>query len=83
MSPFPLVVVVWLDAWFQERHINITRVPYLEPMKLRTVGWQVYKDDSILVLSSEIEDHEAEDGQARQVTVIPKISIVKIKKIKT
>jgi hypothetical protein len=72
-----IVVVEWIDASYEDGPLSLREI---EPLiRLKSVGWLLREDKESISIAMEKAD---EDELFRSVTHIPKVGIIKIKRIK-
>ena len=72
-----IVLVEWLDAYHESGYFDIHKAETsFKPIKLQEVGWLVVNDTERVVLAQE---QCPEDGNYRNLQVIPKAVVVTIK----
>lgn len=75
-----IVKVTWIDAQRLELGVmQMEEVPNLKPINCDIVGFKVHEDKESIVIAQEKWDELA---GCKYVHVIPKVSIVKITKLK-
>ena len=69
---FPLVLVRWHDAWFDN---DPPATGYHTTFPVQTVGWLIHQDEQRTSVASEVLPH---DEGFRAITHIPESSIIDI-----
>jgi hypothetical protein len=76
--PRPTIAVIdWLDASFTDGPLALHDVKPL--IRLQTVGWLIHEDGVSITVAQERAE---EDGRYRAVQSIPKVNVVRVRKVK-
>lgn len=82
MADRPLLHVVWQDSEADVRWRYLRASDTYAPLVVDTVGWQLHRDDDLLVLASTISRPDEDgDRQACGTVRIPMRSVVEMREV--